>query len=888
MIVETNSPMLACVMPRVTASILLFVLISGATAQDPSEKPFPENRVRDYYAKQARQFLQNPDSQPKILSQFPGLDGGKWGHWGQNPESENFDHRLNEVDTGGLLMQVTRHFGKTTNKGVNVRIGQFTVLFDPERLTFVDAWRGDLVNWAANRYGITSGVEANGAHLNGLRFGSWQFPEKTTTKYLGFSRYGTVVEFEYRIGQIHIRDRLTVNEMDSSNLVRYISTSKELPEDVSLGPTSIRTEVAVSESPSLKPSSLWIDQQVKTQGTLGNEPGAYQIDTLTVPYRDGNPFKTPMRIGGVDILPDGRIAICTLMGDVWIVDGADNDLDQPLTWRRFASGLHQPLGLTIANGDVHVIGRDQLTRLHDRNDDGEADFYECVTNDFPTQGGNSFALTLHSDKQGRFYWFTRSRQFGMTRFVPGSKPESIATGLRGTNGTGVSRDGSIVLAMPQEGSWQPASAIFEVGDGSYHGFFGPRKEYGKHGYEMPLCFVPRGIDNSSGDVLFVPDDKRAGPLAGRIIGTSFGTCQHYLVLRENTAAGVQGGIVPLPGEFLSGAHRLRFSQHDGHIYVAGTDGWQSYATENGSLQRLRYTGEEMILPVNVDTRENGLLVTMNAPIDPDSIDRSNVFCQQWNYLHSEAYGSQEYSVKLPGTQGHDPVQIGETYLLPDRKTLFVEIPQLHPVMQLHLYMELKTARGQDFSSDIYYSIFHLGEPFTDFPNYERHAKLPWNDFPAAAENPIDPRLLNQERLGKIVGDKHVLGAIAKRNIATVEGLQFDTKQLEVPAGARVALTVTNKDPSMPHNWVLVTPGSLQRIGEGSMQLAASPEGAAKHYVIDDPGVLAMSPILHSQTSYIVYFDAPEKPGDYPYFCTFPGHWQLTRGILKVVKKPSSE
>ena len=86
---------------------------------------------------------------------------------------------------------------------------------------------------------------------------------------------------------------------------------------------------------------------------------------------------------------------------------------------------------------------------------------------------------------------------------------------------------------------------------------------------------------------------------------------------------------------------------------------------------------------------------------------------------------------------------------------------------------------------------------------------------------------------------------------------------------------------MPHNFVLVTPEALQRAGEGSMKLASSPGGLAKHYVIEDKGVLAFSPILQSGGRYIVYFDAPKKPGEYPYLCTFPGHWQITRGVLIV-------
>jgi hypothetical protein len=67
------------------------------------------------------------------------------------------------------------------------------------------------------------------------------------------------------------------------------------------------------------------------------------------------------------------------MGEVWIVSGLDESLEH-LRWRRFATGLNQPLGLRVVDGVIHVLGRDQITRLHDVNGDGEADFYECFSN----------------------------------------------------------------------------------------------------------------------------------------------------------------------------------------------------------------------------------------------------------------------------------------------------------------------------------------------------------------------------------------------------------------------------------------------------------------------------------------------------------------------------
>ena len=68
-----------------------------------------------------------------------------------------------------------------------------------------------------------------------------------------------------------------------------------------------------------------------------------------------------------------------MQGDVWRVEGLNDDLEHVI-WRRVASGLHQALGLVVADDKIYVLGRDQITELQDRNGDGEADFYRCVSN----------------------------------------------------------------------------------------------------------------------------------------------------------------------------------------------------------------------------------------------------------------------------------------------------------------------------------------------------------------------------------------------------------------------------------------------------------------------------------------------------------------------------
>ena len=139
-------------------------------------------------------------------------------------------------------------------------------------------------------------------------------------------------------------------------------------------------------------------QVMTTRGTLG-QFGPYAIDTIAPPFE--NPWKALLFFGDHDFLPDGSAMLCTMEGDVWHVEGLDATLGH-VRWRRFASGLHQALGLVVVDGLVHVLGRDQITRLHDLNGDGEADYYECVSNAYVTSpAGHDFICGLQRDAAGR-------------------------------------------------------------------------------------------------------------------------------------------------------------------------------------------------------------------------------------------------------------------------------------------------------------------------------------------------------------------------------------------------------------------------------------------------------------------------------------------------------
>ena len=121
-------------------------------------------------------------------------------------------------------------------------------------------------------------------------------------------------------------------------------------------------------------------------------------------------------------------------------------------------------------------------------------------------------------------------------------------------------------------------------------------------------------------------------------------------------------------------------------------------------------------------------------------------------------------------------------------------------------------------------------------------------------------------------------------IQTAPELKFSPIKLEVLAGSEVKLIFSNPD-VMLHNWLLVKPGSAQEVGELADQMASQPDGFSKGYIPDSDKILVASKLLSPKEVQEITFKAPEKPGEYPYLCTFPGHWRMMQGALTVKAAP---
>ena len=124
------------------------------------------------------------------------------------------------------------------------------------------------------------------------------------------------------------------------------------------------------------------------------------------------------------------------------------------------------------------------------------------------------------------------------------------------------------------------------------------------------------------------------------------------------------------------------------------------------------------------------------------------------------------------------------------------------------------------------------------------------------------------------------GAVVVKIKVVKNEMKYDVASFTVEAGKPVEIIFENPD-FMQHNLLITQIGSLQTVGKAADKLAADPRGAEMNYVPNIPEVLFSTKLVNPQKSETLRFTAPEKPGDYPFVCTFPGHWSIMNGTMKV-------
>jgi hypothetical protein len=308
------------------------------------------------------------------------------------------------------------------------------------------------------------------------------------------------------------------------------------------------------------------DSTVATQGVVSPDTADYVVDRVALPL--ANPWRRNVRVSDVDFFADGRAAAVTFDGDVWIVSGLDRDL-RNVRWKRFASGLYEPLNVAVVHDTVYVLDREGIVRLVDVNGDGEADRYENFSN-LLVQSGESreYPLGLAVKPGGGFYVSIGGALDNGPKtspvIAPGFRAGSIhsgtvqeisadgrgirayATGLREPN-IGIDSRTGMLASSDQQGNFVPSTPVYLLRDGGYYGVVPTAHRDSPPPADPALVWIPHEIDPSGAGEVWVGSD-RMGFGGEALVHLSYARPGPFRVYVDSTRSGVQGAITPLPGE----------------------------------------------------------------------------------------------------------------------------------------------------------------------------------------------------------------------------------------------------------------------------------------------------------------------------------------------------
>jgi len=464
------------------------------------------------------------------------------------------------------------------------------------------------------------------------------------------------------------------------------------------------------------PERLW-PQELTTHGVLSSARAPYVLDDIPLPV--GNPWHRNFRPADIQFLPDGTAATVTMDGDVWLVHGLGGDL-RAVRWKRFASGLHEPLSLAIRGGEIFVFDRNGIWRLRDTMSRGEADRYEMFSNAFAQSADTrEYASSIKPAPDGAFViakgglaaTYIGKHNGTVIRVSPdGKQIQQLGWGFRGPF-IGVNPITGLVTASDQEGRYVPASPIYLVEGNLYHGFLSPFQPHEQYPAPIadPLTWIPHTVCPSALTQVWL-SDARMGPLSGSLVLLSYNRPELFRVLINRREAKPQGAVVSLIKGFRFAPLSAGIDPVDGQLYVAGFKSFGTVSERIAGVARLRYTGGPTLLPNEVAPMDRGILLRFDVPLNPaEAANAANYQVERWNYRRRYTYGSLHY--RLDGSVGQDRMAVTSAYLSRDGRSVFLGVPDMKTgVMQMHVGWSLSAQDGSPVRDDAYFTPFALS-PF---------------------------------------------------------------------------------------------------------------------------------------------------------------------------------
>ena len=646
----------------------------------------------------------------------------------------------------------------------------------------------------------------------------------------------------------------------------------------------------------------WLGGHLLAQDTeiAQRESDYYTISTVPIP--DG----VQLEVGGLAFTNDNQLGVSTRRGEIWLIS---NPQGQQPTFRRYAAGLHEPLGLAYRDGSFYTTQRAELTKLTDTNRDGRADVFRTIYT-WPLSGNyheysygplflpdGDMLVTLNLSWVGEGASLSKWRGW-MLKISEEGQMTPMATGLRSPAGFGFNADGDVFYAENQ-GDWIASGRITHLEEGDFAGnpaglrwtgdaasplkmkrrylpdSVGLMHEFAQNfsSMKLPTVWFPHTIMGiSTSDIVTDTTGGAFGPFAGQLLVGDQGHSKIMRVFLEKVNGEYQGACFAFKEGFASGLLRMRWGP-DNALYVGMTSrGWRSTGSEPFGLQRLRWTGKTPFEIKTMRAQSNGFLLEFTQPVDEATAALPASYAMtSFTYKYHRTYGSPIIN--------QQPCPVQRVEVSADRMSarLFVSGLREGYIHELKADGVRNQQRQPLLHAAAYYTLNNRpeGETLDDHAGHEMIAD-------ATLTEPRDCERGDGKRMLAMPADWDA--ADVTITVGTEPGLQYDLKSFEVRTGDRVQLEFNNND-DMMHNLVVVEPNTADQVGTLAMNLGL--DGPDQGYVPQVDEVLFHTCILQPGSSETIYFTAP-APGEYTYVCTFPGHSRVMRGKMIVRGRETAE
>lgn len=419
-------------------------------------------------------------------------------------------------------------------------------------------------------------------------------------------------------------------------------------------------------------------------GAFGQKPSKkteqdfYEIKTLPIPQ------DLYLEVGGLATMPDGRLAVSTRRGEIWIVENPYQKNSHQTYYRRFASGLHEILGLAYKDGVFYCSQRGELTKITDTDRDGVADLYEPIYQ-FEISGNyHEYTYGPVFDKNGdmlvtlNLAWigfgegkFSKWRGW-LVKIKPDGTLEPLSAGLRSPAGYSINDEGDIFYGENQ-GDWVGSGRVTHLAKGDFAGNPGglkwakepnspfkltleeipdnsaPMFEAAKKvkNLKLPAVWFPHAIMGiSTSDIVQDSTKGRFSPFPGQYFVADQGQSKVMRMYLEKVNGVYQGFCINYREGFQSGILRERFGL-DGSMFVGMTSrGWGSTGKADFGLQRLVWNGLTPFEINEIHAKSDGFELNFTQPVDVKSVKNAASYAlRSYIYEYHHQYGSPIIDVK---------------------------------------------------------------------------------------------------------------------------------------------------------------------------------------------------------------------------------------------------